>query len=157
MRIKAINASEIVQAQEIAKRVIFHNYAPFLGVVAATEFVESGQSDKEIIEGAQGCFVLEDDECLVGFTIIKDNLLHLLMIDVPYQQRGYGTKLLNYAETIMFHRHSVIHLQTFEENIPARSFYEKNGWRVVSKVIDAGSSMLQLTKDRALSGTDLLT
>lgn len=149
MVIEPIDASELSQAQRIAERVILHNYAPFLGAEAALQFIESGQSNQEIIDGAEHCFVAKEGGRLVGFAIFIDDLLHLLMVDVPYQRKGYGAMLLAHVEEALFRTHATIRLQSFEENEPALRFYRKNGWRVSGKKSDEGIPLLLMEKDRA--------
>lgn len=79
-----------------------------------------------------------------------DDLLHLIMIDVPYQEKRFGSALLTNVEQIMFNEYSVIRLQTFEDNVTAIRFYEDNGWAVEKKesVEGLGIKMLHMMKRR---------
>lgn len=126
--------SDVVK--NIAKRVIYFNYTSFLGLDAVEEFISSGMSDKEIDDGLINCTVMILEDTIIGFTITKENLLHLIMIDVPYQNQGYGSELLAYIEAYLFSEYDEIHLQTFLKNKNALKFYLKNGW-----ISDESSSM----------------
>ncbi len=119
--------------KEIAKRVILHNYVPFLGIEASSAFIDSGMSDQEIDDGLDHCTVIISDGIMLGFAITIDELLHLIMVDVPFQSKGYGGKLLKYIETELFSQYETIHLQTFKENADAAQFYLKNGWHIVGE------------------------
>lgn len=134
--------------KDIARRVVVTNYAPFLGEEMAKEFIASGASDAEIDDGLDNTIILEVGGQIVGFSLIKEDLLHLLMVDVPAQRHGYGQQLLQYAEGLLCQANSRIRLQTFKENTAAVTFYMKSGWRIVSEhwVPELGMVMLHMDK-----------
>jgi uncharacterized protein YdeI (YjbR/CyaY-like superfamily) len=72
--------------------------------------------------------LLTVDGVTIGFAIIKESLLHLIMIDTPFQRSGYGSKLLRHIENGLFMRHNHISLSSFKANTTANRFYLKNGW-----------------------------
>lgn len=137
--------------KDIARRVIFNNYTSFLGSNAVADFVMSGASDKEIDDGINNCVVMSNSGEIVSFAITFNDLLHLIMVDVPLQNLGYGSQLLAYVETKMFADYKCIHLQTFQENECAVKFYLKNGWKVIDKqtVPELGKTMLTFEKNRS--------
>lgn len=128
MRIRKAQIEDIPRLQEIARRLILKNYTPFLGHDNVSHYINSGQSDNEITIGIEHCFVAEKKESIIGFVIIDKDLLHLLMIDILYQNKGYGTLLLDFIEKEMFNEHAIIKLQTFERNIESIEFYKKRNW-----------------------------
>jgi GNAT superfamily N-acetyltransferase len=136
--------------KEIARRVIEHNYTPFLGAEAITAFIESGDSDREIEEGMENCVLAMLEDRIIGFAVTKDSLLHLMMVDVPYQRSGYGSALLKHIEDTLFDSYDHLRLQTFRDNINAVLFYKKHGWSRVEPLSDAdtGIAMLQFEKKR---------
>lgn len=134
--------------KDIAKRTIIANYTPFLGEETATAFIESGMSDKEIDDGINNCDIMLDNEKIIGFAITNEDILHLIMIDVPFQNKGYGSALLAKIEEKLFSVFKIIHLQSFEENISAVKFYLKNGWAIESreKIPELQKTMLRFEK-----------
>ncbi len=140
--------NDLQNLKDIAKRVVFKNYVPFLGVDAATAFMEGGMSDKEIDDGFDNCMLMIYDERTIGFVITNDEVLHLVMIDVPFQNRGYGSLLLAKIEEKLFSAFNKIHLQTFQGNVSAVQFYLKNGWLItgLEKVVGLDKVMLQFAK-----------
>lgn len=117
----------------LAREVILHNYTSFLGEDAVNDFIESGAADTEIENGIESCIVMVEQDGIIGFAITNDNLLHLLMVAVKYQRKGYGEKLLAFIELQMFHSHDSLELQTFQDNIAANRFYGKNGWMITKE------------------------
>lgn len=148
MRLRKAVANDSPEIKRIARNVIFHNYTPFLGVAATTAFVESGMSDQEIEQGICGCILLERGDGIIGFCITKESLLHLIMVDVPFQNAGYGERLLVHAEAELFGRYKRSCLQTFLENSAAIRFYAKHGWQAVgqTEVPEMGVTMVRYEK-----------
>ena|GEM_PF-2362385 len=130
---QAARLDDINILKDIAKRVIILNYTPFLGAEAVRNFIESGQADKEIDNGIRNCTVLIGDGMPKGFAITKAPLLHLIMIDTVFQRSGYGSRLLQYVENMLFMRHNIIYLNSFKANTIANQFYLKNDWSIVQK------------------------
>jgi len=106
--------------KEIAKRVISTNYLPFLGVENIATFIESGMSDKEIDDGLNDCTLLTLDGQIIGFTITYGNVLHLMMIDTPFQRAGYGSALLSHIEIAKGMR-CVTHALCYNQNLVAQA------------------------------------
>ena len=134
--------------KDIAKRVISTNYTSFLGIEVTTDFIESGMSDKEIDDGLTNCVLMIVNGQIIGFVITNGDVLHLIMIDVPVQNAGYGSALLAHIEEELFSQFNKIQLQTFQENVLAIQFYLKNGWRITGQEIapELDKIMLQFEK-----------
>ncbi len=143
-------AGDAQTVKEIARRVIERNYTPFLGAEAVRGFIDSGLSDQEIDDGLAHCTLMVCGERIVGFSITKGSLLHLIMVDTACQNRGYGSKLLAHIESSLFGQYETIHLQTFRENAQAVRFYLKNGWKITKEtpVPEMGKTMLSFEKTR---------
>ena len=130
-RAASFDNDDINILKDIAKRVLRLNYSPFLGAGAVQDFIESGMADKEVDDGIRNCTVLMCDTTLIGFAITKESLLHLIMIDTIFQHSGYGSKLLQHVENMLFMRYDRIYLNSFRANTTANQFYLKNGWSLV--------------------------
>jgi len=142
--------NDVQDLKNIARRVINTNYAPFLGGEAVTAFIESGMSDKEIDDGLNDCTLMIRDKRTIGFAVTKEDLLHLMMIDVPFQNAGYGTALLAHIEEMLFAKYHCIRLQTFKDNVPTVHFYLKEEWMPIreEEMPELGKTMLRFEKKR---------
>ncbi len=136
--------------KDIARRVIKTNYVSFLDVDATTAFIESGMSDNEIDTGLAHCTLLIRDGQTIGFAITNDAVLHLIMMDPPFQNAGYGSGLLAHVENALFARFDRIRLQTFQENALTVQFYLKHRWSIChqERVPDLDKTMLHFEKMR---------
>ena len=117
----------------LAREVIIENYTTFLGEENVKRFNESGMSDKEIDDNINNMVVCEYEDEIIGICAFLDDLLHMLMVKHHYQGNGIGEIIIEYVETEMFKENTIIRLETFENNIPAITFYKKNGWKIVGK------------------------
>jgi len=134
--------------KDLARRIINTNYAPFLGTDLTAPFIESGMSDHEIDDGLNNCTLMTCIEQIFGFAITNNDILHLIMIDLPFQNAGHGSALLAHIEEKLFLNLKCIFLQSFKENDVATQFYLKNGWILVSEeeVPEFGKIMSQFEK-----------
>lgn len=150
MLFRKASSNDVPALNQIANNVICHNYTPFLGKDATTNFIESGLSAKEIDDGLEHCTLLEKDGKIIAFAIVNEDLLHLIMVDVPFQNIGYGEALLSHLEFEMFRKYARIRLQTFRNNHAATQFYLKHGWRTDSQATwpDMDDDMIQFEKFR---------
>jgi len=95
----------------------------------------SAQELKEEIEGGVQFYGLKDNNVLVavmGIQLVKDvTLIRHAYVLTSYQRKGYGGKLLKHllalAET------STLYVGTWEAADWAIKFYQKNGFKLVSK------------------------
>ncbi len=145
---RAAQPEDVRKIKEIARQVITFNYTPFLGSEAVRDFITSGLSDKEIDDGLANCTLMIRNENIVGFSIVNNSLLHLIMISTPHQNKGFGSELLAHIESILFRQYETLRLQTFKENTPAVGFYLKNGWAIAEETIvpEIDKTMLSFEK-----------
>jgi GNAT superfamily N-acetyltransferase len=80
---------------------------------------------------------MTEDEGIVGFTIVFEDLLYLMMVDESRHRAGLGSQLLQYAERQLFAENDVIRLNTFDGNEQAVHFYLKNGWQETHREEDS--------------------
>ena len=65
-------------------------------------------------------FVYEDEECIKGFiSIINNEFIGALFVDIDFQNSGIGKKLINYA----IDKYKNLNLAVYKENKTAVDFY----------------------------------
>lgn len=74
-------------------------------------------------------FVAEVENKIAGFAIVltKEQCLSQLFVDENYQNLGIGSALLNQAKILC---PQGLKLYTLQENLKARAFYEKHGFKI---------------------------
>ena len=142
--------------KDIARRVINTNYVPFLGTDLTTTFIESGMSDQEIDEGLANCTLMICNGQIIGFAITNKDILHVIMIDVPFQSAGHGSALLAHVEEKLFLHYKCIYLQSFKDNVLATQFYLTKGWILINEeeVPELGKIMFQFEKHKTITDSN---
>jgi GNAT superfamily N-acetyltransferase len=130
----------------MAKDIILNNYISFLDKESIDNFINSKQCDKEIIDNVKNCEIMKLKNICIGFSITIENKIHLIMVDRKYQNKGHGTNLLKYIENKLFEKYNEIELQTFEKNITANNFYNKNGWKKSEEINMDGMKLYKYKK-----------
>lgn len=71
-------------------------------------------------------WLLEADRCLIGTVTVKENEINRLFILPEHQSHGYGSQLMNFAETKIAENFSYIHL---DSSLAAKEMYLKRGYK----------------------------
>jgi ribosomal protein S18 acetylase RimI-like enzyme len=127
VKIRKALLSDLEVMQSVARHTIDKNYRPFLGDEGVDWFI-SGPSDEYMKETINEAFVISEDEDVIGFCVLKENLIDLMIVKHEAHRKGIGTKLLDYCERVLFSDYQEIKLESFEKNDKANSFYTKNSW-----------------------------
>jgi len=129
---------------KIRKAIIDMNYRPFLGDKGVDRFIESGAAHKYLQDNIVDCWLIENEDKMLGFCVCKGDLLDLMMVETAFHGKGYGSKLLKHVETIMFSDFEEIKLESFERNEEANNFYSNHGWVQSEKRFDKASNVFKL-------------
>ncbi|MGL4696903.1 GNAT family N-acetyltransferase [Enterococcus larvae] len=71
----------------------------------------------------------DSSQNIIGFSGTKDNHLEMLFIDPPFQQKGYGSDILQ----ILIQKNWMDSVDVNKQNFPAYKFYQKNGFKLISE------------------------
>lgn len=112
----------------LSRENISEAYASFLGKETVDAYLQSGAVKRYLAENVSDCTVIVCGSKIVGYSVQKQNLIDLMMIDLRHQRRGLGTALLQRMEDTLFQSHQSLRLESFKENAAANAFYRKNGW-----------------------------
>jgi len=75
-------------------------------------------------------FVYEDEECIKGFiSIINNEFIGALFVDIDYQNSRIGKKLINYATD----KYKNLNLAVYKENKTAVDFYINRGFTIIKE------------------------
>jgi ribosomal protein S18 acetylase RimI-like enzyme len=126
-------------AQLIYESPLGRKYYPCLEFVASA--LEKGLTDDELYEGRQA------DGNLLGLLWFNRRgafhqfpYLHYLLVQEQHLHRGLGTTLLTYyhKSILMAEGKAVLRTKSFlvvdAQNSPARAFYEKHGYALVTQI-----------------------
>ncbi|MFV0555652.1 MAG: GNAT family N-acetyltransferase [Lactovum sp.] len=124
---------DISELKQISEEVIRKNYPLFLGADNVKNYIESGEAAKEIETNIENIIIADYEGKIVGLSILKENLLHLIMIKYDLQGQGLGGIFLEYIEKELFKNYPIIKLESFEGNTLTIEFYKKHHWQIIEK------------------------
>ena len=79
-----------------------------------------------------------------GFMAFVDDFLAALFVGPEHQRKGIGTRLLDVAKKI----HPDMELSVYAQNTRACTFYERHGFRMVSRRVEDATGQLELVMRR---------
>lgn len=120
----------------LSHRTIDACYRCFLSDENVESFLNSGFLESYPQDHLERCTVILCGGKIAGYSVSKDDLIDLMMIDVQHQRNGLGAKLLGHCELALFAQHEQIRLESFEENEQADRFYRNNGWTEARRFTD---------------------
>ena len=135
----------------ISIRTIRASYSAFLGADSVAGWIAGGAVEAYFDQNLRDCRVIEESGEIVGFSVARDGLIDLMMIDCNRHREGFGRALLDHMETELFESHPVLGLESFIDNQQANAFYAAQGWTPGQPLDDpeAGAAKIPFTKRRA--------
>ena len=146
--IRIANKNDIDRLAEIELFVSRYNFKDFLpndflynklSLEYMKNWISGSIDDMENNKGVE-YYVLEDENIIKGYFSIgfprNNNECELLniLIDVPFQNKKWGTLLMDYCLELVKNRGiKLISLYVYEENIIAINFYERYGFKKENK------------------------
>lgn len=130
MKIIKATIDEINSVKEITQNTIKAVY-PHYYPVGAVDFFLKHHSDAKIIKDiSQGCaYILRVGDIAVGTVTINENEINRLFVLPEFQGKGYGSALLDFAESKIAENYSEIILAA---SLPAKKLYQKRGYTETS-------------------------
>lgn len=81
-------------------------------------------------------FVYEEDNCIKGFiSIINNEFIGALFVDINEQGVGIGKELINYA----INKYKKLNLAVYKENKNSVNFYLNRGFKIIKEQINEDS------------------
>ena len=136
LKLRKAQENEVTFLQDFAKDIINKNYRSFLGDEAVDYFIESGASDEYMLQNRDDIIVALLNDEIVGICICKEDTIDLIMVHSEMHRQGIGSHFINKISEELLKKYNKIYLESFENNLKANSFYDKNGWNKDKIVFD---------------------
>ena len=141
LEIRQAQTSDLDAMLKMAHDNIDTNYRRFLGDSGVNQFIDSGIIDQYLSHSLSRCTIARQDGDLVGFAVLDEDLIELIMIAHRLHRGGIGAKLLQHCEQEMFGEYDKIRLESFEGAAKANQFYTKHGWTPLEREPDPDSGI----------------
>lgn len=98
------------------------------------EYWENNYNDvKNIYIPMANTFIYEDKEVIKGFiSVINNEFIGALFVDIDYQGNGIGKALINYA----MDKYKKLNLAVYKDNKKSVEFYLKNGFTIIKEQLN---------------------
>lgn len=85
-------------------------------------------------------YVYEINNSIIGFIGINKNYIEGIFIKEEYQNKGVGSKLLNYIKNL----YNELYLNVYKNNDNALEFYKKHNFNIIKEKIDENTNEIEL-------------
>lgn len=85
-------------------------------------------------------YVYEINNSIIGFIGINKNYIEGIFIKEEYQNKGVGSKLLNYIKNL----YNELYLNVYKNNDNAIEFYKKHNFNIIKEKIDENTNEIEL-------------
>ena len=119
--IRAAVPDDLPTLQKIARETISAKFRAFMPAANVDGFINSGASDQYCAEHLPKSWVVIADGTIAGFSVCKDDLIDLMIIDHTRHRQGIGSALLKDCESRLFATHGKIRLDSYETNDQANN------------------------------------
>lgn len=85
-------------------------------------------------------YVYEINNSIIGFIGINKNYIEGIFIKEEYQNKGVGSKLLNYIKNL----YNELYLNVYKNNDNAIEFYKKHNFNIIKEQIDKNTNEIEL-------------
>ena len=125
IRSAVLSESDIIT--ELVRKTIKAVYPKYYPAGAVEFFLAHHKPEKIASDIEAGkVYVIEQDGIIVGTVTIDGNGIERLFVEPSGQGKGYGGKLLDFAENMILGYSEIIRL---DSSLPAKSIYIKRGYK----------------------------
>lgn len=112
------------------------------------EYWENNYNDvKNIYIPMANTFLYEDEEKIRGFiSVINNEFIGALFVDVDYQGNGIGKALINYAMA----KYKKLNLAVYKDNKKSVEFYLKNEFKIIKEQVNDDSGYIEYIMKKEL-------
>ena len=129
---------------------LVETYESFLGPAAVEEFIAGGNVERYFEERWQQSTIATVGGEIVGVAVLEGTLLDLVWVKPSMRSKGIGTALVeNVEHQAALDKKELTH-EVWTVNQRAVDFYERRGFSVEGKLVDAVTGLEKLVMRKAL-------
>ncbi len=135
----SIRKAELNDKEEIlriARDVTDKFSRKYLGDEAVDWYINSGSCDNDMINDIPNMNLLIKDDTIIGMMIWHEELMHFLMIDIPFHGTGAAQCFCEQIIPKKLEQYGLVKLECFDANERGNAFYIKSGWTEYDRIKD---------------------
>lgn len=127
MMIRIAEIKDLENILQITRDTISVIYSHYYAKGVVDFFLEHHSRENVLSDIENGIvWLLEEDGCMVGTVTIKENAVNRLFVLPVYQSHGYGSQLMDFAESKITEKFSCVHV---DSSLAAKEMYLKRGYK----------------------------
>lgn len=134
--IRNANINDKSEILRIAREVTDKFSRKYLGDEAVDWYINSGSCDNDMLNDISNMKLLIKNDKVIGMMIWHDELMHFLMIDIPFHGTGAAQYFCDQIIPTKLEQFGKIRLECFDANERGNAFYIKSGWTEYDRIKD---------------------
>lgn len=127
MMIRIAEIKDLENILQITRDTISVVYSHYYAKGVVDFFLEHHSRENVLSDIENGIvWLLEDDGSMVGTVTIEENAVKRLFVLPEYQSHGYGSQLMDFAESKITEKFSYVHV---DSSLAAKEMYLKRGYK----------------------------
>ncbi len=134
-----IRKAELTDKDEIlriARDVTDKITRQYLGDEAVDLYINSGSCDNDMVNDIPNMSILLKYDKLIGMMIWREELMHFLMIDIPFHGTGAVRYFCDKIIPEKLKQYKELKLECFDANERGNAFYVKSAWKEYDRIKD---------------------
>lgn len=125
--IRLAETKDLEKILHITRNTISKIYIHYYAAGVVQFFLEHHNRENILSDIEDGIvWLLEEGGCMAGTVTIRGNAVNRLFVLPEYQSRGYGSRLMDFAEAKIAEKYSHVHI---DSSLPAKEMYLKRGYK----------------------------
>ncbi len=134
--IRKAEQSDKADILRIAREVTDKITRKYLGDEAVDWYINSGSCDNDMANDIPNMTLLLENDKIIGMMIWHEELMHFLMIDIPYHGTGAAQYFCEQIIPEKLEQYGQLKLECFDANERGNAFYIKSGWTEYERIKD---------------------
>ncbi len=134
--IRKANNNDETEILKIARDVTDKFARKYLGDEAVDWYINSGSCDNDMKNDIDNMILITENDKIIGMMIWHNELMHMLMIDIPYHGKGVAKYFCDKIVPEKLAQFNEVKLECFDKNERGNAFYIKDGWVEYDRIPD---------------------
>jgi ribosomal protein S18 acetylase RimI-like enzyme len=150
LEFRSATRDDVPAISAMQRASLVETYESFPGPAAVEEFIAGGNVERYFDERWQQSTIATVGGEIVGVAVLEGTLLDLVWVKPSMRSKGIGTALVENVEHQAALDKKELTLEVWTVNQRAVDFYERRGFSVEGKLVDAVTGLEKLVVRKAL-------
>jgi len=134
--IEAAQSQDLDDIASMWMDVSRQEFVHYLGQDVIEFFIESGELREEVACCADSTYVYRDDGKLLGFVVLQEDLIELMIVRADCQNQNIGKQLYEFSVNLISKVHRQVRAECIEQDQKTNSLLESQGFDFIGRYED---------------------